>query len=226
MKIKLGMTVYHQDIYDGHEAMEVVGIRADEVELEGDYSGGTHNVCQRDWLPIEGVLFERAKREEDKINIDLSKINGHEILKFLEEQLEDNDDLCDVSVEGPLEFESQSIGKCAKTGNPMYTLSFTANYDNWGHDQDIEGNRLQITKEGVKFLLQEPFEFDGSCSALEGVLEPWIKTHEFASSEEIFVKWKGMVQFCCETLEQMSFDDTNGFERVIEELKEARALMK
>ena len=39
--------------------MKIVGIRENEVELEGDYSGGTHNVCQTDWLPIEGVLFKR-----------------------------------------------------------------------------------------------------------------------------------------------------------------------
>ena len=39
--------------------MEVVGIRKNEVELEGDYSGGTHNVCQKDWQPLEGVLLEK-----------------------------------------------------------------------------------------------------------------------------------------------------------------------
>jgi hypothetical protein len=219
-KIELNKTVYHKDIYDGQREVRIVGIRADEVELQGTWE------YQKGWHPIEGVLFERPKTEEEKVNIDLKSINGHEILKFLEEQLKDNDDLCDVSVEGPLEFEGQSFGKCAKTKEPMYTLSFTANYDNWGHDQDIEGNELQITKEGVIFLLQEPFEGDGSDSALEEVLEPWLKTHKFASSEEVFVKWQGMVQFCCEVLEQMSFDDTKRFEHVMEELKEARALMK
>lgn len=44
---KLGQIVYHRDLYDCHEPMEVVGIRADELELKGDYSGGTHAVIQK-----------------------------------------------------------------------------------------------------------------------------------------------------------------------------------
>ncbi len=59
MNLKLGQKVYHQNIYWGKEQMEVVGIRKNEVELQGDYSGGTHNVCQKDWLPLEGVLLEK-----------------------------------------------------------------------------------------------------------------------------------------------------------------------
>lgn len=36
-------------------AFEVVGIRKDEIEIKGDFSGGTHNVCQVDWVPISEV---------------------------------------------------------------------------------------------------------------------------------------------------------------------------
>lgn len=53
---KLGMQVFHETIYGGNECMKVVGIRQDEVELEGDYSGGTHNVIQKSWLPIKGLF--------------------------------------------------------------------------------------------------------------------------------------------------------------------------
>ena len=56
----LGMKVFHEKIYDGREMMEIVGIRKTEVELEGDFSGGTHLVTQKDWLPIEG-LFRLVK---------------------------------------------------------------------------------------------------------------------------------------------------------------------
>ncbi len=52
----LGMKVFHKGIYNGKELMTVVGIRYTEVELEGDYSGGTHNVKQTSWLPIEGLF--------------------------------------------------------------------------------------------------------------------------------------------------------------------------
>mgnify|MGYP007071620727 CR=1 FL=1 len=48
--------VFHEKIYNGKELMKIVGIRKTEVELEGDYSGGTHNVSQKSWLPIEGLF--------------------------------------------------------------------------------------------------------------------------------------------------------------------------
>jgi len=59
MKLELGQKVYHTDLYQGREMMKVVGIRKNQVELEGDYSGGIHNVCQKDWLSIDGILLEK-----------------------------------------------------------------------------------------------------------------------------------------------------------------------
>lgn len=59
--IKLGMFVYHINLYDGHERMKVIGIREKQIELEGDYSGGTHNVCQSDWESREGIRFNRCE---------------------------------------------------------------------------------------------------------------------------------------------------------------------
>lgn len=56
LKPKIGMMVFHKDIYNGKEIMKIVGIRETEVELEGDYSGGTHAVTQKDWLLIEGLF--------------------------------------------------------------------------------------------------------------------------------------------------------------------------
>ena len=61
MEIILGQEVYHKEIYDGNELMKIVGIRENEVELEGDYSGGTHGVKQRDWYPILGLILNQPK---------------------------------------------------------------------------------------------------------------------------------------------------------------------
>lgn len=58
MLIELGKKVYHEEIYEGKEVMKIVGIREFEVELEGDYSGGTHNVIQREWMPVKGVIYK------------------------------------------------------------------------------------------------------------------------------------------------------------------------
>ena len=64
LKPELGMMVYHEKIYDGKEKMKVVGIRETEVELEGDYSGGTHNVTQKDWQSIKGLFRLRKICDE------------------------------------------------------------------------------------------------------------------------------------------------------------------
>ncbi len=60
----LDMSVFHEEIYSGNELMKVVGIRKHEVELEGDYSGGTQPVTQKQWMPIEGLFRLRKVCEQ------------------------------------------------------------------------------------------------------------------------------------------------------------------
>jgi len=55
MDFHIGQIVYHRDVYEHREPLEIVGIRKDELELEGDYSGGTNGIKQKSWLPIKGV---------------------------------------------------------------------------------------------------------------------------------------------------------------------------
>jgi len=45
--------VYVEGLYDGKEPFKIVGIRENQIELEGDFSGGTHNVTQKDWFSDE-----------------------------------------------------------------------------------------------------------------------------------------------------------------------------
>lgn len=52
----LGLIVFHEDVYGGKEPLEIVGIREHELELKGDYSGGTRLIRQKDWLPIKGTF--------------------------------------------------------------------------------------------------------------------------------------------------------------------------
>lgn len=54
-EFKIGQTVYHRQIYDHKEPLKIVGIRENELELEGDYSGGTNNIVGKQWMPIAGV---------------------------------------------------------------------------------------------------------------------------------------------------------------------------
>ena len=52
---KFGDIVYHRSIYEHKEPLKVIGITEEKLLLEGDYSGGTNNVCQSAWLPIKGT---------------------------------------------------------------------------------------------------------------------------------------------------------------------------
>ena len=54
-ELKIGQTVYHRDIYNHREPLKIVGLRESEIELEGDYSGGTNNIIGKQWLSIKGV---------------------------------------------------------------------------------------------------------------------------------------------------------------------------
>lgn len=72
---RIGDIVYHRSVYEHKEPLKVVGITEDKLLLEGDYSGGTNNVVQRDWLPIKGTSRIRnhafkAKVRKDAIDIE------------------------------------------------------------------------------------------------------------------------------------------------------------
>ena len=56
--------VYVESLYHGHEPLKVVGIRENEVELEGDFSGGTHNVCQKSWFNDDEAFVVKEVCEE------------------------------------------------------------------------------------------------------------------------------------------------------------------
>lgn len=61
MNFNLGDKVTHDEVYNSKEVFEVVGIRATELELRGDWSGGTHTVKADGWMKIEGIkLHSRA----------------------------------------------------------------------------------------------------------------------------------------------------------------------
>jgi len=77
IQIKLGINVRHDEVYNGNEVLKIVGIRESEIELEGDYSGGIHNLIQKDWLPIKGafVIYGICKSKDEKGNCPLHNIH-------------------------------------------------------------------------------------------------------------------------------------------------------
>ena len=64
---KIGQTVYHRDIYEHGEPLKIVGIREHELELEGDYSGGTNPEYRgKQWMPIKGTsrIYKHKYKKE------------------------------------------------------------------------------------------------------------------------------------------------------------------
>jgi len=56
---KIGDNIYHKDVYDYKEKLQVVGIDIDnqKIKLRGDFSGGTHVFDQTDWLNADGWSY-------------------------------------------------------------------------------------------------------------------------------------------------------------------------
>lgn len=65
--------VYVKNLYEGREPFTIVGIRKDEVELEGDYSGGTHNTVGKQWFKNEEVFAVSTVCDEQL------KLNGCQV---------------------------------------------------------------------------------------------------------------------------------------------------
>jgi len=173
----------------------------------------------------EAELAEEAKKAEATSSLNLEDINGMEILNFLNEQIDRGDELCDVSLETPLEFESQDLAEISD-GEQMYELRFTSYFNNWGEYQPIPGNLIQITNDSVKAVVGEPFEGDGSEDDIEEVLREWLKTHKFQPKEILSGEFNGIVTMARNFLEDIDLSDTEAMDRVIEDLQKARTLMK
>lgn len=147
---------------------------------------------------------------------DLTKINGKEIIDFLNEvTTRDDDALEDISMEGGgFVFESQGI----KDG--VYTLYFTASYNNWGTSQDIFGNQLKTDCKKAWFHLEEPFDGDGTDDDLAEVLIPWLKNHTFLDNKQ--EQFLVCIALAHADLREVTFENNAALEGIIAKLVEAQ----
>ena len=153
------------------------------------------------------------------MNIDITKINGAEILEFLNNLLnERGDDVCDISMRTPFIFEAQEIK------DNEYRLHFSVYYNNWGTHQLIEDNIIKISeKDGVTCWPEEPFDGDGTAETLEDALTKWLETHEFNLDREHIFQEK--MKEIYEVLPQISFNETKMIDNVIEKLNVIKTYM-
>ena len=160
--------------------------------------------------------------------MELEKINGNEILKYLNDSVDEVDDLCDVSLCRPLEFESQGVVSDLTKGiddKGFYRLTFSAYFNNWGTHQLVEDNYIEVFPNGeVRVWLEEAFEGDGSAEAIEDFLSPWLKTHEFSTNSE--EEWMSIMRDAYEQLPQIGFNDPEGLQDQINILIKAKSYMK
>lgn len=69
--------VYIEDVYWGKEPFKIVGIREDEIELQGDWSGGTHNVSQKGWVKDKRCFIISSVCEEQLSELGCQQHNLH-----------------------------------------------------------------------------------------------------------------------------------------------------
>lgn len=69
-QLRLGQTVYHRLVYQHKEPLKVLGFTENMIFVEGDFSGGTNNVVQRDWLPLKGTSYVYNHAFKEKVRKD------------------------------------------------------------------------------------------------------------------------------------------------------------
>jgi hypothetical protein len=151
--------------------------------------------------------------------MDINKINGNEIIEFLNSLDMDSDKLFDISTSKPFVFKSQEIN------GDTYELNFAAHFNNWGTFQEISDNILIITSDGnLSLHLNEPFEGDGSADILEDFLTEWIKTHTFDT--DYVNHFNSLVLSTNQILSNCEYGDFKTIDVAIKNLTKAKTLIK
>jgi len=165
----------------------------------------------------EEVEAEKVEEASATASLNLESINGYEIIDFLNQAIQDDEELCDVSIV-EFKFEGQEINKKG------YSLNFTGVFNNWSTYQDYPGQKLLINKDGINFNLYDPFDGDGSDYMLEIALRDWIKTHKFSTDYKD--KFDGVIDRAFKKIGLLGFKDKDKLDEVIKLLNDAKTYMK
>jgi len=154
------------------------------------------------------------------MEIDIKKINGNEIIDYLNSlDFNEIDELSDISCQQPFIFESQSID------NGKYQVSFSAYFNNWGTDQLIEDNTIQITANKlIRASLEEPFEGDDSAEVLENLIFKWLETHEFSTTYKD--DFNTLIDESIKLLSDCQYGNLSTLEEVTKKITKAKTLIK
>ena len=149
--------------------------------------------------------------------IDLSTINGCEIVDYLNSQIEA---ISKTSMSGPIIFEKQ---RYVAKGN--YELWFTCFFNNWGTDQAISNNIIRVCYDGSVYAsLNEPFDGDNSCEVIEDLIRTWI-LHPYIFTDQT-QNFKDLVSEVNESLNSITINDIAKMTDIIKNLTRALTMMK
>jgi hypothetical protein len=227
-EIKVGTKVY----VDGYTSMAQQNAHEAKVEeLKPQFdkdTGERFEICRVGdvWYKVsDGSCYSNSDSMyfiefiHEELNINLNTINGNEIIDFLNKLSNDNYVLEDMNIDrGTFKFIEQSIYK------NIYNLDFSVDYNNWGEGQELSGNSIQVTKEGIHVFLDEPLEDCGAEEFIEKQLEQWLKNHKFKSNSED--EWKYILQEAYDKLSQIDFKDVKAMDEIINMLIKAKTYMK
>ena len=154
--------------------------------------------------------------------MDITKINGYEIIDFLNNLPEDSEEeLSEYNLYGPFEFTSQGIQ------DNVYHLDFSCYVNNWGKHQIVEHNQIKISKDmKVWVSLDEPLEGSGVEDSMSELLSSFITNHSFDDNVED--KFFVLIEECRNTLNSVSYSLTvkESLSQVIEKLSKANSMIK
>ena len=153
------------------------------------------------------------------MKLDINRINGNEIIDHLNHLTKNEEVFEDTNIcSNSFTFESQKIDK------DTYKLYFLLDYNNWGTDQEIDGNEIHISQTGVSCRVGEPFEGDGTAETIEVAVVDWLKDHAFRDSPE--EDFQEIMREVYQTLPEIAFNDPRGMEEQINKLTRAKSFMK
>lgn len=153
--------------------------------------------------------------------MDIHKINGYEIIDFLNNLDEDTKDTLssEHNFELPIEFKKQGIF------DGRYHLKFSVFFNNWGTNQIINDNLIEIYEDGrVSIRLEEPLDGNGCEEILEEQITLFLKTNTFNENvEEDFYR---VIENCRDNLNVVGYSDKELLEKTIEQLTKANSMIK
>lgn len=157
------------------------------------------------------------------MKIDINKINGQDIIDFLNEKSDhpDNEWYHEYNVyPGSFKLKSQKV-----THNE-YILEFSLDFNNWSTRKRCPYNEIRIRKDVISVSLDEPIEGSGLEDGLDDLLmKEWLPNYSFDT--DVVGEFQHLIQKSFDMLSNVRYVDGVGpLEEIIGKLTRAKNLIK